>query len=217
MGGFQGAHKVIALDIETTGLEPQGEFICEIGLLEVNMVTLQTGKTWGSVVVGDGQLSVINTKVANMDTFIRDMHKASGLLDLMEEAMDLQVRGLVDKRTEAVQDEAVDWLTEVLEWNDDADLPSMNARPVILGSSVQFDRNFLDLHMPKLSQMFHYRHIDVSSIKEVVAHWYPWLKDEVPALRHTPEHRVANDMLNTLDELQFYREKCFVRGSAVMN
>tara|TARA_B100001996_G_scaffold318205_1_gene261710 strand:+ start:10 stop:546 length:537 start_codon:yes stop_codon:yes gene_type:complete len=75
----------------------------------------------------------------------------------------------------------------------------------LCGSTVSHDRRFLIKYMPKLANHFHYRHLDVSSFKEVVKRWYPEEKD----FEKKGSHRAMDDIKESVNELKFYREKFF--------
>jgi oligoribonuclease len=76
----------------------------------------------------------------------------------------------------------------------------------LCGNSVWQDRRFLIRHMPKLEAFFHYRNIDVSSIKELAKRWYPAL----PAYKKKKAHLALSDIQESIGELRYYREKVFV-------
>ena len=75
----------------------------------------------------------------------------------------------------------------------------------LCGSTVSHDRRFLIKYMPKLANHFHYRHLDVSSFKEVVKRWYP----EEEEFEKKGSHRAMDDIKESVNELKFYREKFF--------
>ena len=75
----------------------------------------------------------------------------------------------------------------------------------LCGSSVSHDRRFLIKHMPKLANHFHYRHIDVSSFKEVIKRWSP----DADEFKKESSHRAMDDIKDSVNELKFYREKFF--------
>ena len=75
----------------------------------------------------------------------------------------------------------------------------------LCGSTVSHDRRFLIKHMPKLANHFHYRHLDVSSFKEVIKRWYP----EEEEFEKKGSHRAMDDIKESVNELKFYREKFF--------
>lgn len=78
----------------------------------------------------------------------------------------------------------------------------------LCGNTIWQDRRFLVKYMPKLESYLHYRTIDVSSVKELVGRWYP-ADHKMP--RHKKQaHRVRQDILESIEELRYYRKKVFV-------
>src|SRR5690606_29274032 len=71
------------------------------------------------------------------------------------------------------------------------------------GNSICQDRRFLSRWMPKLEQYFHYRHLDVSSIKILAYHWYPELCNH---LKKQSRHLAKDDIYDSIEELRFYRQ-----------
>jgi oligoribonuclease len=83
------------------------------------------------------------------------------------------------------------------------------------GNSVHVDRTFLARWMPRLHACFHYRNVDVSTVKELARRWYPGLQPPKKAERH----RALDDLRESIAELRFYREVIFrppeeIRGPA---
>jgi oligoribonuclease len=78
----------------------------------------------------------------------------------------------------------------------------------LCGNSVWQDRRFLIKYMPKVETFFHYRNIDVSSIKELAKRWYPSL----PAYKKRKAHLALSDIQESINELRYYREKVFKEG-----
>lgn len=76
----------------------------------------------------------------------------------------------------------------------------------LCGNSVWQDRRFLMRYMPKLDEFLHYRILDVSTIKEVTTHWYP---DQEKYSVKKGNHRALDDILESIEELRFYRQKYF--------
>jgi len=81
----------------------------------------------------------------------------------------------------------------------------------LCGNTIWQDRRFLVKYMPKLEAYLHYRTIDVSSIKELVNRWYP-LDHKMPRDKHQT-HRVMDDILESIEELKYYRSKIFIPSS----
>lgn len=81
----------------------------------------------------------------------------------------------------------------------------------LAGSSVCFDRLFLRRHMPRLNAFLHYRHVDVSTIKELVKRWYP--EKAIPNGAGA-KHRALPDILDSLAELRYYQKTVFLPRAA---
>ena len=77
------------------------------------------------------------------------------------------------------------------------------------GNSICQDRRFLHRLMPVLEQYFHYRNLDVSSVKELVNRWY----DDKPAFDKEPTHLALDDIRDSIAELRYYRENFFLPAS----
>ena len=76
----------------------------------------------------------------------------------------------------------------------------------LCGNSIHQDRAFLKYHMPLLNQYFHYRNIDISSIKELARRWYPNVKKYQKREKHT----ALEDIMESIEELRYYRKHLFV-------
>ena len=77
----------------------------------------------------------------------------------------------------------------------------------LCGNSIHFDRRFLLIEMPILEKHFHYRNIDVSTIKELAKRWYPNMKKD---LRKKQKHEALSDIQESIEELQWYRSNIFI-------
>lgn len=77
----------------------------------------------------------------------------------------------------------------------------------LCGNSVHMDRMFLKAQMPKLYDLLFYRNIDVSSLKELARRWKPELYTEWQDMKGEKAHRAKEDILRSIEELKFYREK----------
>lgn len=75
------------------------------------------------------------------------------------------------------------------------------------GNSVYMDRLFIRKYMPKLDAYLHYRVIDVSTIKELARRWYPKEYSKTPHKKF--QHRCLSDIIESVEELKYYREKIF--------
>jgi len=79
----------------------------------------------------------------------------------------------------------------------------------LCGNSIHVDRMFLNHRMPRIDRYLHYRNLDVSSLKGVVSRWHPNIYEEYKAMRPPKSHRAKDDILQSINELQFYKEHFF--------
>jgi oligoribonuclease len=166
-----------------TGLEVAVDEICEIG-----------------VVVTDGQLNVIDpglqlvikpSEVAlqNMGDFVRQMHTDSGLIEEIPQGI------TISQAEQQVLDYIKQWVTE-------------ERTAPLAGNSIGTDRMFLNRQMPQLDKYLHYRNIDVSSLKELTRRWFPRVYFQLP--KKTGNHRALADILESIQELRYYRKAILV-------
>lgn len=143
-------------------------------------------------VLGDGVDVVVTPPVEaleQMDPFVRDMHTSSGLLEALPGGLTLA----------EAQDRVLAYLRE--------HVPDAGKAP-LAGNSVGTDKAFLEKEMPELVGHLHYRVIDVSSIKELARRWYPRIYFASP--EKNGGHRALADILESIDELRYYREAMLV-------
>ena len=170
--------RIVWIDCEMTGLDLASDALVEV-----------------AVVVTDSELEVLGSGVdvviappaealAGMNEYVRTMHTTSGLLDALATGVSL------DEAQKLV-------LNYLREW-----VPEPGKAP-LAGNSVGTDKAFLDRDMPELVGHLHYRVIDVSSIKELARRWYPRVYFHAPA-KHGG-HRALADILESIDELRYYR------------
>ncbi|MGP7960631.1 oligoribonuclease [Sanguibacter sp. A247] len=175
--------RIVWIDCEMTGLDLGAD-----ALIEVAAVVTDSELN----VLGDGVDVIVRPEpaaVEQMNDFVRSMHTTSGLLAELDAGLTM---------TEA--EEIV--LAYVREHAPDA------GRAPLAGNSVSTDRAFLDRDMPALAGHLHYRTIDVSSIKELARRWYPRVYFRSP--QKNGGHRALADILESIDELRYYREALFV-------
>ena len=174
----QDASRLIWIDMEMTGLNPETDRIIEVALV----VTDQDLN-----VQAEGPVRVVHQAdeiLDAMDSWNKGTHGRSGLID--------KVRASV--LTEAqVEDEMVRFLV---------DLVPVNASPMC-GNSVCQDRRFLARYMPRLEAHFHYRNLDVSTLKELARRWRPAV---LAGLTKLSKHEALADIYESIDELKYYRE-----------
>lgn len=176
---------LIWIDLEMTGLDPEKEVILEIATI-VTDDRLE--------LVGEGpniSISYHEEILQAMDEWNLTHHKASGLLERVN-ASPYDCR-MAEKET-------LGFISKYCK----------KGEPLLCGNSVWQDRRFLIKHMPDLEEFFHYRIIDVSSIKELVKRWYPSL----PPYEKKNAHLALSDIKESISELKYYREKVFLPTNA---
>jgi oligoribonuclease len=175
--------RIVWIDCEMTGLDLGAD-----ALVEVAAVVTDSDLT----VLGDGVDVIVRPPAAaleQMGDFVRQMHTSSGLLTELE-------RGATLAEAEAQV------LAYLREWVPDP------GRAPLAGNSIGTDKGFLDRDMPELMRHLHYRVIDVSSIKELARRWYPRVYFASPA--KAGGHRALADILESIDELRYYRAALLV-------
>ena len=171
------ANNLIWIDMEMTGLQPDADRVIEIAML-VTDPQLDVVAT-GPVLVVHQPDEVLDA----MDTWNKSTHAKTGLIE----------RVRASNLSEAdVQRQALEFLA--------AHVPA-NASPMC-GNSICQDRRFLARWMPRLEAHFHYRNLDVSTLKELVRRWKPELK----AFSKEGKHEALADILESIEELKFYRK-----------
>ncbi|MBW4030757.1 MAG: oligoribonuclease [Acidobacteria bacterium] len=171
------------MDLEMTGLEPRRHVIVEIA-------TIITDDDLN--IVAEGPDLVIHAspeQLAEMGEFVTAMHTKSGLLPEIA-ASTVSVRD--------AEIATLDFMRSHL----------LEARSVPLcGNSIGTDRRFLEEYMPELENFFHYRNVDVSTIKELARRWHPDILDATPEKATT--HRALDDIRESINELVHYRTTLF--------
>jgi oligoribonuclease len=175
--------RMVWIDCEMTGLD-----LVHDALVEIAVVVTDSDLN----VLGDGVDIVIKPPaeaLVDMLPVVVEMHTASGLLDELDSGTTL-----------------ADAQARVMAYVTDH-VPEPRKAP-LAGSSVYTDRGFLSRDMPALDAHLHYRLVDVSTIKELARRWYP------RAYYNAPEkhggHRALADILDSIEELKYYRAALFV-------
>ena len=170
---------LIWVDLEMTGLQPEVNRIIEV-----------------AAIVTDKNLNILHecpviaihqseAELAKMDEWNRTTHTRTGLVDRV--------------RASVIDEEAAsDLLLKELS----AFVPA--GKSPICGNTIGQDRRFMARWMPRLEAFFHYRYIDVSTIKELVRRWKPEILHES---KKPTMHEALSDIRDSIDELRFYREK----------
>jgi len=166
------------LDMEMSGLVPDSDRILEIALLVTDSDLNH---------LSDGKVLVIHQPdevLAAMDGWNTSVHGKSGLIE--------KVRGsdLDEAKAEAL---ALEFLAPYV---------PADASP-LCGNSICQDRRFLARWMPRLEAHFHYRNLDVSTVKELVKRWKP---EAMKGLVKQGKHEALSDILESIEELRYYRK-----------
>ncbi len=166
-----------------TGLEPADHVIVEIA-------TIVTDDDLAIVAEGpDLVISATASQLALMPPIVNEMHTKSGLLNAI---------GASRVDVTQAQELTLAFLREHI---------GQPGTVPLCGNSIGTDRHFLHHHMPELESFFHYRNVDVSTIKELVRRWRPEMLDDLPDKVST--HRALDDIRESIAELRFYRERLF--------
>lgn len=180
-GGHKMGSNLIWMDLEMTGLDPDTMVILEIASI-VTDADLN--------LIAEGPHIAINypeEALETMEEWSRTHHQASGLLD-------------------RVKTSTVDCSTAEQETLDFVSAHCPKGESPLCGNTIWQDRRFLVKHMPLLEGYFHYRLIDVSTIKELVSRWYP----DLPPYIKKKDHLALNDIKESIGELKYYRENIFI-------
>ncbi|MGH8282314.1 MAG: oligoribonuclease [Gammaproteobacteria bacterium] len=175
------AENLVWLDLEMTGLDPERDLILEIA-------TLVTDKQLN--ILAEGPVLAVHQSdavLAAMGEWCTRQHGQSGLTQRVRESS-----------VSAAQAEhaTLAFLRRYL---------PPNTSPMC-GNSICQDRRFLARYMPELEKFFHYRNLDVSSLKELAKRWAP---NTLGGLTKESTHLALNDIRDSVDELKYYREQLF--------
>lgn len=173
---------LIWIDLEMTGLKPMSDRIIEIAVV-VTSPDLSI-RVQGPVFA----IHQSDETLGKMDAWNRGTHGKSGLIDRVKAST-------VD---EAQASAAVIAFLKTYVGN--------NKSPMC-GNSICQDRRFLAQYMPELEAYFHYRNLDVSTLKELAKRWKPGLAE---GFKKAQKHTAMADVLESIDELAYYRQHFLV-------
>ena len=172
---------LVWIDLEMTGLDPLVDHVIEVA-------TVVTDADLN--VVAEGPVVAIHQPdeiLGRMDDWNRKTHGESGLIDRV-------------RRSSTTVLEAERMTLEFLQQHAEP-----GASPMC-GNSICQDRRFLAREMPSLEKFFHYRNLDVSTIKELARRWAP---EVLAGLQKSSRHLALDDVRESIDELRYYRRKMF--------
>ena len=174
----QDQNALVWLDMEMTGLDPVNDRIIELALVVTNnnLEIIAEAPTW--VVHQPEEV------LGRMDEWNRNTHGKSGLIQrvkdsIMSEAM--------------VEEQALDFMRR--------HVPKSTSP--MCGNSICQDRRFMARYMPTLEEWFHYRNLDVSTLKELCKRWKP---DLAKGFKKHQKHEALADIYESIEELKYYRE-----------
>jgi oligoribonuclease len=164
--------------MEMTGLEPEKERIIEVAFV-VTDLHLNT--------IAEGPVFVIHQSDAvleAMDNWNKGTHGKSGLVDKVKASTVTEAQA---------QAEIIAFLKPLIP----------KGKIPLCGNTIHQDRRFMALYMPELNDFFHYRNIDVSTLKELAKRWKP---DVYKSFKKQQAHTALADVYESIDELKHYRE-----------
>ncbi len=177
----QNANNLIWIDLEMTGLDTQCDHIIEI-----------------ATIVTDSELNILaqgpvlaiyqaDEVLDKMDSWNKKHHAASGLIERVQNSQYSAARA---------EEATLAFLREYV----------AAGKSPMCGNSICQDRRFLFREMPELEKYFHYRNLDVSTVKELARRWAPEVADKV---KKESLHIALQDIQDSIDELRYYRQHLF--------
>ena len=175
---------LVWVDMEMSGLDPDKDVVLEVALVvtdkDLNLVE-------------EGPVLVVRQSDAlldGMDNWNRSTHGKSGLIDKVKASTlseaDVELRMLAFMKQHVGE-----------------------RKSPMCGNSICQDRRFMARHLPRLEAYFHYRNLDVSTLKELAARWRPELKE---GFKKANNHTALADIQESIEELRYYRDK-FIKTS----
>jgi oligoribonuclease len=169
---------LVWLDMEMTGLEPEKERIIEVAFVVTDLHLN---------VLAEGPVYVIHQPdlvLDAMDAWNKGTHGKSGLIDKVK------VSTVSEQQAQA---EILAFLKPLIP----------KGKIPLCGNTIHQDRRFMDLYMPELNNFFHYRNIDVSTLKELSKRWKP---EVYKSFKKQQAHTALADVYESIEELKHYRE-----------
>lgn len=175
------AKNLIWIDLEMTGLDPLNHVIVEIAIVITNSDLDIIAKSESMAI------SATEEELSYMDEWCQEQHSKSGLLDRI---------GNTDVIVSEAETRMLDFVSEYVD----------GGSSPMCGNSVHQDRRFMQKYMPKLEEFFHYRNIDVSTIKQLAG---LWSVSSETYKKPESEHLALSDVIDSINELKYYRKKYF--------
>lgn len=176
------AESMIWVDMEMSGLKPDSDRILEIAIIvtDANLNVIATAPVW--------VVHQADEVLGAMDAWNKGTHTKSGLVDKVRAST-------LDENT--IEEKCIAFLKQYVK---------ANTAPMC-GNSICQDRRFMARYMPKLEAYFHYRNVDVSTIKELCKRWQPEL---IKGFNKQQAHTALADIMESIEELKYYRERFFI-------
>lgn len=174
---------LIWVDMEMTGLNPDTDRIIEVAIVVTDS---------NLNILGEGPVLAIHQSdeiLDGMDAWNKGTHGRSGLIDRVKASTVTEVEA---------EKVLIDFLRKYVP----------NGKSPMCGNSICQDRRFMARGMPKLEDFFHYRNLDVSTLKELCRRWKPEL---VNGFKKHQKHTALADIIESIEELRYYREH-FIRA-----
>ena len=180
MKTLQSRNNLIWIDLEMTGLDPKKEKIIEIA-------TLVTDSDLNVLAEGPNLIISQSKDILDaMDEWNQNQHGSSGLIEEVVKS---------DITEQMAEIETLDFISKYV---------GENVSPMC-GNTVSHDRRFLAKYMPDLESYFHYRHVDVSSVKELISRWM----NDAQTYEKKGSHRAKDDIKESINELKLYKQMLF--------
>lgn len=169
---------LVWVDMEMTGLEPDTDRIIEVAVVVTDMHLN---------ILAEGPVFAIHQSdetLDKMDNWNKGTHGKSGLIERVKASTVTE---------EEAQDKLIAWLKQYVPAN----------KSPMCGNTICQDRRFMVRGMPKLEAFFHYRNLDVSTLKELCRRWKPELAS---GFKKHQKHTALADIIESIEELKYYRE-----------
>jgi|UniRef100_UPI0040489EAC oligoribonuclease len=174
--------RLVWVDMEMSGLLPETDRVLEIAMIVTD----------GDLnIVAEGPVLVVHQEddvLDRMDAWNKGTHGKSGLIDKVKASILTEVE---------VEAECLAFLKQHVK----------SSISPMCGNTIHQDRRFMNRYMPKLEAYFHYRNIDVSTIKELCKRWQPEI---AKGFSKQQAHTALADIIESVEELRYYREKLFI-------
>jgi oligoribonuclease len=174
----QNDNNLVWLDMEMTGLDPEKERIIELACVVTDS---------NLNVMGESPVMVVHQSDAlldAMDAWNKGTHGRSGLIDRVKAST---------LNEDAAQTQMIEFLRQFIG----------KGKTPLCGNSVHQDRRFMVKYMPLLEEFFHYRNLDVSTLKELAKRWRP---EVYASFEKSQKHEALADIYESINELKHYRE-----------